>query len=45
VFFFKEPSLVRIVRVLHGAMDIEAQFAGKNSAPDDKTQMPVPRHR
>ena len=37
VFFFEEPGLVRIVRVLHGAMDIEAQFAEKNSAPDDKT--------
>ncbi|MBM3387637.1 MAG: type II toxin-antitoxin system RelE/ParE family toxin [Betaproteobacteria bacterium] len=37
VFFFEEPGLVRIVRVLHGAMDIETQFAGKNSAPDDKT--------
>lgn len=36
VFFFEEPGLVRIIRVLHGAMDIEAQFAGKNSAPDDK---------
>ncbi|MGB4467828.1 MAG: type II toxin-antitoxin system RelE/ParE family toxin [Azovibrio sp.] len=30
VFFFEEPGLVRIVRVLHGAMDIEAQFAEKN---------------
>ena len=29
VFFFEEPGLVRIVRVLHGAMDIEAQFAEK----------------
>jgi toxin ParE1/3/4 len=37
VFFFEEPGLVRIVRVLHGAMDIEAQFAEKNSAPDAKT--------
>jgi toxin ParE1/3/4 len=37
VFFFEEPGLVRIVRVLHGAMDIEAQFAEKNSALDDKT--------
>ncbi len=30
VFFFEEPGLVRIVRVLHGAMDLEAQFAEKN---------------
>ena len=37
VFFFEEPGLVRILRVLHGAMDIEAQFAEKNSAPGDKT--------
>ena len=37
VLFFEEPGLVRIVRVLHGAMDIEAQFAEKNSAPDAKT--------
>ena len=29
VFFFEELGLVRIVRVLHGAMDIEAQFAEK----------------
>ena len=36
VFFFEEPGLVRIVRVLHGAMDIEAQFAEKNSASDEK---------
>ena len=37
VFFFEELGLVRIVRVLHGAMDIEAQFAEKNAAPDAKT--------
>lgn len=37
VFFFEESGLVRIVRVLHGAMDIEAQFTERNSAPDDKT--------
>ncbi len=37
VFLIHEPGLVRIVRVLHGAMDIEAQFAEENSAPDDKT--------
>jgi len=30
VLFYEEPGLVRIVRVLHGAMDIEAQFAEKN---------------
>jgi hypothetical protein len=29
--------MVRIVRVLHGAMDIEAQFPEKISAPNDKT--------
>lgn len=29
VIFFDEPDLVRIVRVLHGAMDIEAKFAEK----------------
>jgi len=28
VLFYEEPGLVRIVRVMHGAMDIEAQFAG-----------------
>lgn len=27
LIFHEEPGLVRIVRVLHGAMDIEAQFA------------------
>ena len=27
VLFCEEPGLVRIVRVLHGAMDIEALFA------------------
>lgn len=37
VFFFEEPGLVRIVRVLHGAMNIEAQFAEKNPAPDART--------
>lgn len=26
VFFYEEPGLVRIVRVLHGAMDINALF-------------------
>ncbi|MFC4486849.1 type II toxin-antitoxin system RelE/ParE family toxin [Tepidiphilus baoligensis] len=31
VLFFEEPGLVRIVRVLHGAMDIDAQFAEKIS--------------
>jgi toxin ParE1/3/4 len=30
VLFFEEPGLVRIVRVLHGAMDVEARFAEKN---------------
>ena len=28
VFFYEEPGLVRIVRVLHGAMDVDAQFPG-----------------
>jgi plasmid stabilization system protein ParE len=37
VFFIHEPGLVRIVRVLHGSMDIAAQFAEENPAPDDKT--------
>lgn len=27
VLFYEEPGLVRIVRVMHAAMDIEAQFA------------------
>lgn len=26
VFFYEEAGFVRIIRVLHGAMDIEAQF-------------------
>ncbi len=29
VFFQDEPGLVRIVRILHAARDIEAQFAEK----------------
>ncbi len=37
IFFTEDGRLLRIIRVLHGAMDIEAQFAKKNSAPDDKT--------
>ena len=37
IFFTEDGRLLRIIRVLHGAMDIEAQFAEKNSAPDDKT--------
>ncbi|TSE25322.1 Toxin ParE1 [Tepidimonas thermarum] len=36
VFFVEEPGLVRIVRVLHGAMDIEVQFAEKYSTPPTK---------
>lgn len=32
--FYEEPGLVRIVRVMHGAMDIEAQFAEKNGGTD-----------
>jgi len=30
------PELVRIVRVMHGAMDIEAQFAEQNAVADAK---------
>ena len=37
IFFTEDGRLLRIIRVLHGAMDIEAQFTEKNSAPDDKT--------
>ena len=37
IFFTEDGRLLRIIRVLHGAMDIEAQFAEKNSAPDAKT--------
>lgn len=37
IFFREDGRLLRIIRVLHGAMDIEAQFAEKNSAPDAKT--------
>ena len=29
VFFYEEPGLVRMVRVLHGAMDADAQFADR----------------
>ena len=36
IFFAEAGHLVQIVRVLHGAMDIEAQFAEKNSEPDEK---------
>jgi len=31
VLFYEEPGLVRIVRVLNGAMDIETQFSEKPS--------------
>ncbi len=31
VVFYEEAGLVRIVRIVHGAMDIEAQFATKIS--------------
>jgi len=37
IFFTEDGRLLRIIRVLHGAMDIEAQFTEKNSASDDKT--------
>ena len=37
IFFTEDGRLLRIIRVLHGAMDIEARFAEKISAPDDKT--------
>lgn len=36
VLFYEEPGLVRIIRVLHGAMDIETQFADKNFHSDDQ---------
>lgn len=29
VIFYEDPSLVRIVRILHGSMDIEAEFTDK----------------
>lgn len=29
IFFYAKPGLVRIVRILHGAMDIEPQFVGE----------------
>ena len=32
VFFYEEPSLVRILRILHGSVDIEARLADKNRA-------------
>ena len=32
IFFVEEGSVVRIVRVLHGAMDIEAQFSKPSNA-------------
>ncbi len=35
IFFAEAGHLVQIIRVLHGAMDIEAQFAEKNSVPDE----------
>ena len=31
VVFYEEAGLVRIVRIVHGAVDIEAQFATKIS--------------
>lgn len=31
ILFYEEPGLVRIIRVLHGAMDIEAQFIEENN--------------
>ncbi|MBW7901093.1 MAG: type II toxin-antitoxin system RelE/ParE family toxin [Rhodocyclaceae bacterium] len=37
IIFAENAGLVQIVRILHGAMDVEAQFAERNSAPDDKT--------
>ena len=37
IFFAEAGSLVQIIRVLHGAMDIEAQFVEENnSSPTDK---------
>jgi plasmid stabilization system protein ParE len=35
IFFAEAGHLVQIIRVLHGAMDIEAQFTEKNSVPDE----------
>lgn len=32
IFFAEDASLVRIVRILHGAMDIEAKFAEENNS-------------
>ena len=36
VLFYEEPGLVLIFLFFHGAMDIEAQFAEKNSAPAEQ---------
>jgi toxin ParE1/3/4 len=36
VFFAEGAEVVHIVRILHGAMDIEAQFAAKNAHPTTK---------
>jgi toxin ParE1/3/4 len=35
IFFTEAGHVVQIVRVLHGAMDIDALFAEKISAPDE----------
>jgi len=36
VFFLEDGQILRIIRVLHGAMDIEAQFVEKKSRPTKK---------
>jgi len=36
IFFTEDDWLLQIIRVLHGAMDIEAQFVEKRSTSDDK---------
>lgn len=33
IFFCEEPDLVRILRILHASMDIEARFADKKISP------------
>ena len=36
IVFTEDGQLLRIIRVLHGAMDIAAQFPDKNFGPDNK---------
>lgn len=43
IFFHEEPGLVRIIRVLHGAMDIDARFTEDiNSDITEKDTAPPP---